>query len=188
MTSRSSDAQSQSMQPHDVLALANRFVERGASQADLSFLLSSASDLIKKDITGDKAKASKKSDLATYTPNQVPSSSSSAPKSPRGTMSAPTSPTATIRTSTAPLVAGPPEPALPRRRQDNVRWFTKGQHLRHAQRPTSLGSAPARRGPPPPMSCVAMSSPPPLHTLARRVRARAQHGGRGGADGPEAGG
>ena len=106
MTSRSSDAQSQSMQPHDVLALANRFVERGASQADLSFLLSSASDLIKKDITGDKAKASKKSDLATYTPNQVPSSSSSAPKSPRGTMSAPTSPTATIRTSTAPLVAG----------------------------------------------------------------------------------
>ena len=106
MTSRSSDAQSQSMQPHDVLALANRFVERGASQADLSFLLSSASDLIKKDITGDKAKASKKSDLATYTPNQMPSSSSSAPKSPRGTMSAPTSPTATIRTSTAPLVAG----------------------------------------------------------------------------------
>ena len=93
------------MQPHDVLALANRFVERGASQADLSFLLSSAGDLIKKDITGDKAKASKKSDLATYTPNQVPSSSS-APKSPRGTMSAPTSPTATIRTSTAPLVAG----------------------------------------------------------------------------------
>ena len=103
-------SETQSMQPHDVLALANRFVERGASQADLSFLLSSAGDLIKKDITGDKAKASKKSDLATYTPNQVPSSSSPAPKSPRGTMSAPTSPTATIRTSTAPLVAGSSEP------------------------------------------------------------------------------
>ena len=93
------------MQPHDVLALANRFVERGAGETDLARLLSSASDLLNKDITGDKTKASKKSDLATYTPNQVPSSSSPAPKSPRGTITATTSPTATIRTSTAPLVA-----------------------------------------------------------------------------------
>ena len=104
MTSLLSDAQS--MQASDILELANRFVARGAGETDLSLLLSSASDLLKKDITGDKAKASKKSDLATYTSDQVPSSSSSAPKSPRGTMSAPTSPTATIRTSTAPLVAG----------------------------------------------------------------------------------
>ena len=103
MSSLLSDTQS--MQPHDILALANRFVERGAGETDLSLLLSSASDLLQKDITGVKAKASKKSDLATYTPNQVPSSSTSAPKSPRGTISAPTSPTATIRTSTAPLVA-----------------------------------------------------------------------------------
>ena len=84
MTSRSSDAQSQSMQPHDILALANRFVARGAGETDLSLLLSSASDLLQKDITGDKARSTKKSDLATYTPNQVPSSSTSAPKSPKG--------------------------------------------------------------------------------------------------------
>ena len=68
------------MQPHDILALANRFVARGAGETDLSLLLSSASDLLQKDITGNKARSSKKSDLATYTPNQVPSSPSSTPK------------------------------------------------------------------------------------------------------------
>ena len=105
MTSLLSDTQS--MQASDILELANRFVDRGAGETDLALLLSSASDLLQQDVTGEKAKAKRKKDLATYTPSQVPSSSPSAPKSPKGTISRPTSPTASIPTSTAPPAAVP---------------------------------------------------------------------------------
>ena len=99
----SSKETSQSMEPHDFLKLANVVAAKGNGDA-LSLLLSSASDLFDLDITGEKAKARTKKNLATYTPNQVPPSSSSAPMPVMGSSSRPTSPTA-IRPTTAPTAA-----------------------------------------------------------------------------------
>ena len=92
------------MEPHDFLKLANVVASRGGNGDALSLLLSSASDLFDLDITGEKAKARTKKNLATYTPNQVPPSSSSAPMPVMGSSSRPTSPTA-IRPTTAPTAA-----------------------------------------------------------------------------------